>query len=647
MLFLSVLAAYAPALNGGFLWDDDAHILKGPMTTMHGLWRIWFDLGSTQQYYPLLFTASWVEHHLWGDAVLGYHLNNVVLHVVSSFLVVAIMRRLSLPGAWLGGFLFALHPVCVESVAWMSEQKNTLSMVFYLTAALLYLRYDERRDWRVYLASFFIFILALLSKTVTATLPGGLLVLFWWQRGKLEWRRDVLPLIPWFILGAAAGSLTSWVERKYVGAEGPDFEMAYLDRILLMGRIPFFYLGKLLWPANLIFIYPHWTVSAAVWWQYLFPFGALLLLALAIMVAKRCRWPLAILLLFEGTLTPVSGLLHVFPFEYSYVADHFQYFASLAILAPLASVITLGSKRLLPGRNGLARLAQAVPICVLWALTFHQAGFYRDAVVIYRNTLAQNPSCWMAYNNLGFIYGQLGRAPEAIQEFKEAIAIKPDWMAYDNLGFIYNELGRTPEAIQEFEEALAIKPDAAEAHDNLGLALSKIGRAKEAIEQYEEALRIEPDMPNAHYNFGNALLGIGQPRDAIEQYELALKAEPDDANVHVNLGVAFFQVGQTLDAIVQYEEALRSNPTDVDTHINLGSALTAVGRNQDAIDQYEQALRINPNDADACNNLGWSLLQEGQVNKAIDQFQEALRLRPGFAAAQKNLQMARRRAGVK
>ena len=275
LMLCATLVAYLPALRGGLLWDDNMHVTRADLRSLHGLWRIWFDLGATQQYYPLLHSAFWLEHRLWGDAVLGYHLTNVVLHAASAFLVVMIVRRLSLPGAWLAGFVFALHPVCVEAVAWISEQKSTLSGVFYLAAALIYLHFDRTRRKSQYFAALGLFVLALMSKTVTATLPAAILVIFWWQRGRLDWRRDVLPLVPWLAVGASAGLFTAWVEStpRLIGAQGPQYALTWLQRLLLAGRVPWFYAWKVLWPADLMFTYPHWKIDSGDLRQYLFPLG--------------------------------------------------------------------------------------------------------------------------------------------------------------------------------------------------------------------------------------------------------------------------------------------------------------------------------------------------------------------------------------
>jgi hypothetical protein len=298
MIFCATLFAYFPALRGGLLWDDSSHLTKPGLQSLHGLWRIWFELGATQQYYPLLHSAFWLEHRMWGDAVAGYHLTNVALHALSACLVVMIMKRLSLPGAWFAGFVFALHPVNVESVAWISEQKSTLSGVFYLASLLTYLRFyqdfdQDRRKSKCLLATS-LFVLALLSKTVTATLPAVLLVIFWWRRGRLEWKRDVQPLLPWFALGISAGVLTSWVETTLIGARGADFLLTPVQRVLIAGRAICFYAGKLLWPTNLMFFYPHWKIDPAERWQWLFPTGVLVLAIGLMFAARRSPLPRAV-----------------------------------------------------------------------------------------------------------------------------------------------------------------------------------------------------------------------------------------------------------------------------------------------------------------------------------------------------------------
>src|SRR4051812_32714143 len=332
-LWVAILVVYQPVWNGGFLWDDAAHVTRPDLRSLQGLWSIWFTPGATQQYYPLTHSFFWLQHRLWGDAPLGYHVVNLVLHASAASMIGLLLWRLSIPGTYLVAAIFALHPIQVESVAWISEIKNTLSAVLYLASALAWLRFRDKRDAGSYALSLSLFVLALCSKTVTATLPAALLVIEWWRRRRLSWPRDVLPLVPFFVVGAAAGLATIWVERTLVGAEGVAFDFTPIERALIAGRALWFYAGKLFWPTNLVFIYPRWSVSEHMGWQYLYPAAAIAAIALAWMVRSRSRGPLAGVLFFAGTLFPALGFFNVYPFLFSFVADHFQYLASLGLIA--------------------------------------------------------------------------------------------------------------------------------------------------------------------------------------------------------------------------------------------------------------------------------------------------------------------------
>jgi len=648
LMLCATLVAHLPALRGGLLWDDNMHVTRADLRSLHGLWRIWSDLGALQQYYPLLHSAFWLEHRIWGDATLYYHLTNVALHAASACLVVMIVRRLRLPGAWLAGFVFALHPVCVEAVAWISEQKSTLSGVFYLAAALAYLRFDRgapgARRRSQYFIALGLFVLALLSKTVTATLPAALLVVLWWQRGRLNWRRDVLPLVPWLALGASAGLFTVWVERTLIGAKGVDFDLSLIQRVLLAGRVIWFYAGKLAWPANLIFTYPHWTIDPGVWWQYLFVTGVLAVVVGLGLVARRHRGPLAAFLIFAGTLFPVLGFLNVYPFRYSYVADHFQYLASLGIIVPVASGLTVAVRKISPRKAGRIVLPALLPM-ILGLLTWRQSAMYRDTETLYRETLARNPASWMAHNNLGEALSRIpGRLPDAIAEYEEALRIRPDDAeAHNNLGNVLSQIpGRLPDSIAHFQAALRIDADYAEAHNNLGNTLSKIpGRLPDAIAEYEAALRIRPDYAAAHNNLGTVLSQVpGRLPDAIAHFQAAFRIEADYAEAHYNLGLVLADsAGRLQDAITEYEAALRINPDLADAHDNLGKALSQLpGRLPDAVAQYEAALRIDPHLAEAHYNLGNALSElPGRLQDAIAHYEMALRIDPDLAEAHTNL----------
>jgi protein O-mannosyl-transferase len=496
LLGCAVLGAYLPALTGDFLWDDDAHVTRPELRSLHGLWRIWFDLGATQQYYPLLHSAFWFEHRLWGNSVVGYHLVNVLLHVGSAVLLLLILRRLEIPGATLAAGIFALHPVHVESVAWISEQKNTLSLVLYLGAMHLYLRFDQERRASLYALATAFFVLGVLTKTVVATLAAALLVIFWWRRGRLSWRRDVLPLLPWFALGAGAGLLTAWIEQRLLGAEGADFNLSFLQRSVLAGRVFWFYLVKLVWPAGLTFIYPRWAIESSPWPQGLFALAALAVLVWCWWIRGQTRAPLAVALLFVGGIFPVLGFLNVYPFVFSFVADHFVYLASLGVMVGAAAGAAVLAGRLRAGWVG--PLASVLLLGTLGVLTWRQCHDYTDAVTLYDETLTRNPDCYLCRNNLGMLSLQAGEREQALEDFREAVRIKPrSAEAHNNLGNLLVQSGSVSEGIAHYEQALEAAPNDVSTRTNLGTALSLAGRTAEAREQFEAALRILPDYPPA------------------------------------------------------------------------------------------------------------------------------------------------------
>ena len=605
LIFCATLVAYLPALRGALLWDDNMHVTRADLQSLHGLWRIWFDLGATQQYYPLLHSMFWVEQHLWGDAVLGYHLTNVALHAASACLVVMIVRRLSLPGAWLAGFVFALHPVCVEAVAWISEQKSALSGVFYLAAALTYLHFDRTRRRPRYFLALALFVLALMTKTVTATLPAVLLVILWWQRGRIEWRRDLLPLTPWFAIAIPAGLFTAWVEStpRLIGAQGAEYALTLPERLLLAGRVPWFYAWKLLWPANLMFVYPHWKIDPAAWWQYLFPLGLVTMAGAFVWLARKNRGPLAAFLIFVGTLFPVLGFLNVYPFRYSWVADHFQYLAALAIIVPAAAGLTLLAEGMASARIGL----YALPALLALA-TWRQSGNYRDYETLFRETLASNPGSAFVHSNLGVILMSSGRESEAATQFEAAVRLAPENADYRvNLGLALSHLpGRMSDAMTQYQAALRIDPRLAAAHLNLGLAYTAmpghledaIAEYRKVISSYQTAVRTEPSMWEAHFNLGLAYAQMpGHEADAIAEYRTALTMKPDSALAHFHLGNTFHKMGRLPDAIAEYQASASLDPGVAEVHYELAYALAQIpGRVPEAIDECRKMLLLKPGD---------------------------------------------------
>ena len=601
-IFCAVGLVYFPALNGGFLWDDDGHVCPEGLRSIGGLWRIWTDLGATQQYYPMLHSAFWLEYQLWGEASVGYHGVNLLLHATSACLVTAVVRRLALPGAWLAGLIFALHPVCVESVAWISEQKNTLSAAFYLGSAYAYLCFAHDRRISGYRLALGLFILALLTKTVTATLPVVLLIVAWWQHGRLRWKQDVRPLVSWLVLGACGGLFTAWVEQWVIGAQGSDYALTVVQRGLLASRAVWFYLGKLAWPAELNFIYPRWTIDPTAWREYLFPFALLLTGGVLGVRGRKNRGLKAGFMVYLTTLFPVLGFLDIYPFAFTYVADHFQYLASLGVIVPVAAGLVLATNRISPKGGGWAPPILAVLLlAILGGLTWRQARLYRSAQALYEATLTRNPDCWLAHNNLAKILATLpGREADAIGHFEAALKVNP--RQADTHFNLANSLARTSrtrrEAIGHYEAALAIMPDFADAHNNLGTLLAADpSQLAEAITHFRAALRLAPTLVAAHSNLGTAWARIpGHLADAIVHYEAALQLNPRGASLYFDLANALAKTpDRKPEAIAAYEAALKINPAYAEAHSNLATLLWPMPqRRPEAIGHYKQALRLRP-----------------------------------------------------
>ncbi|HVW21367.1 MAG TPA: tetratricopeptide repeat protein [Opitutaceae bacterium] len=562
LLLAATALAYLPALRGGPIVDDAEHLTAPGLRSAAGLWRIWTAVGATHQYYPLLHSAFWLEHRLWGDAPLGYHLLNVLLHGLCAGLLVLLLRRLAVPGAWLAGFLFALHPVNVESVAWIAEQKNTLSLFFCLLAALAWLRWDGRRGRAGYALATGLFALALLSKTAAAALPLALLVLVWWRRRRIAWRGDLLPLLPWFLLGAAASVPTAWLERQFCARFPGDFRLSAGERILVAGRAFWFYLGKLAWPHPLVFVYPRWNPAGWGASAWIFPLAAAALLAALALLARRRRGPLAAALIFLAALLPVLGFASFFWQALSYVGDHLQYLAAPAVFALAGAGWAAWAAR-------CPRLATACAwavVAALGLLTWRRSGLYRDPERLYRATLARNPSAWAIHYELGDVLAnQPGRTDEAVAEWERAVSLKPDYAdAQSNLGCVLAGMpGRGAEAVAHFEAALRARPNFAEAHANLGCVLAGLpGRADEAAAHLRAALRLQPDYPEAENALGNLLVDRpGQLDAGIEHLRAAVRLRPDFAEAHWDLGLALArEPARRSEAAAEIEAALRLDP---------------------------------------------------------------------------------------
>jgi protein O-mannosyl-transferase len=514
-ILLVTLAVYTPAMRGGFIWDDDVLVAQNPLIrSAKGLGSIWAapvlgDPGYLIQYYPLVYTVFSLEHAFFGGNPLGYHLVNVLLHAFNAILLWMALRRLAVPGAFVAAALFAVHPVHVESVAWISELKNVLSGSFYLLSLLAYLRFLGIRElstdrtsgrWSFYTCALVCFAFALLSKTVTASLPVVLLLLIWWKNGSVK-GRDVVAVVPFFVLGIVLGSVTIFFERSYAGTHGPLWALSFPERFLVAGRALWFYISKLALPLHLTFIYPRWAIDAGSWWQYLFPFSVFLFVfTLWTDRARLGRGPFVAVACFIVTLSPALGFFNVFPMLYSFVADHFQYLASAGLIA----LFSAGMARALK-RPAFVAVSCSI-LLALGALTWRQGGIYKDLETLWRDTLSKNPACWMAHVNLGKILSMRGDSAEAILHYQQALTIWPgDAGARNNLAIELANAGQMDAAIEQLQQAIRVWPKYVDARCNLAIFLAEQGKTQEAIAQYRQVLQIRPDHALARENLNRLL----------------------------------------------------------------------------------------------------------------------------------------------
>jgi tetratricopeptide (TPR) repeat protein len=594
-----------------------------------------------------------------------FHWDNVILHGLNAIVLYLLLQRLSVPGAWLAAAIFGVHPVHVESVAWITERKNILSGLFYLLSLSAYLHFclpesksqiagvsgaAEARcapgskapatnyGWVWYALALILFCCALLSKTITCSLPAAVLLILWWKHGKIIWR-DVAALVPFFALGLGLGLVTVWLEKHHVGAEGEEWDLSLPERFLIAGRALWFYVGKLVWPANLTFIYQRWKIDAGVWWQYAYP-----LTFLAVMMAlwqargRIGRGPLVAVLFFAGTLVPALGFFDVFPMRFSFVADHFQYLASIGIIALAAALFTLAFRSIDRGRNWMPAVAAAGILSALGAATWQRCHAYQDQPTIWHDTLKRNPESWLPHGALGqdvLSRALVGRTREeraellrqAEDHFRNALAVAPGHAEmHCNLGVVLlnqaqiDDSRETPdlarkrrdEAIYHFSEALAKKPNHYQSQISVGMALCQQGRLEEAKEAFRKASRIEPRYGKAHLELATVHFQEGKLDDAKREIEKAIRLEPNLVTVHSNFGIILLQEGNLQDAKKEFMAEVKINPQNYRAHYYLGQIAERQGQLEEALECYRQAAALRADDAQIRAGLTRVLQQLGR-----------------------------------
>jgi protein O-mannosyl-transferase len=570
LLVAATCLAYAPALFGGFVFDDRLYVVENAaLGSLSGLEQIWLAPKALPQYYPLAFTVFWIEHHLWGAAPQGYHATNVVLHIANAILVWMVLRRLQGQGGLLAATVFALHPVHVESVAWVTELKNVMSGMFALLAILAWLRFVDQRSWGRYAVALGLFTCAMLSKTVAVTLPPVFLLLAWWKEPR-SWQREVRWVWPFLAVGLGLGLVTAWREHvEQAIAVLP--QLSPIDRVLVAGRALAFYVSKLMWPASLAFVYPQWTIDPRSPLAYIFP------VAVVVVVVALWRWrdrvgraPLVAVVFFILQLSPVLGLVNFNFMRLSYVADHFQYLASVGVIALVAGVATWLFARLGPPYRSAGLALAGLMSCILGTLTWRQCLIYRSEETLWLDTVAKNPQSGPAHYYL---------ASERVRQ------------------------GRLDEAEASYGVALRLQPDSALLHNNHGMFLFQRGKLEEAVAEFSAAVRIAPDWANMHQNLATALVQKGDLDGAIQHFRQALRIQPDSALLHNNLATILAQRGELDEATLHLREAVRYRPDNADMRTGLGILLMRQGKLDDAIHEFGEALRIRPDHSAARQSL--------------------------------------------
>src|SRR6476620_11399054 len=629
--------AYRPVWHGGFLWDDDAYIINNELLTApHGWQRIWFSLDSPSQYFPLTYTTFRIEHALWGLNTTGYHWVNLLLHVANALLVWAVLARLGVPGAWLAAAIFALHPVQVESVAWITERKNVLMGFFFLLTLVAWIAFVDkrtRRQWIFYSLALIFYVLALSAKATACTLPAALFLILWLQKKPITVRR-LMQIVPFVVLGVGMGLLAVWWERYHQGTNRAAFTfLSPMERILVASRAVWFYLSKIFCPSKLTFIYPRWNISPADLANYVWLLAAIAACA-AICFLRRYvgRSVEVAAAFFVATLSPVLGFIMLFTFRYTFVADHYQYLACIGPIALASAGIVSLSDKFTQCRAVIVSAAVLI-VASLATLTWRQASTYTDIETLWHTTLARNPECWMAHTNLALVLVQKGKIDDGIAHYRSALQMQPDsWDAEYNLGAALLRRGQVDEAIQHCERAVVMRPTDPDAQVSLGDALLRKGRIDDAIDHYQKATMARADHFLARYGLCHALLEKGELDSAIQVCRSALVLWPLDADCHTALAIALEEKGNPAEAIQHYEKAPEVSPSSISTLTNLAWLLAtsqdaSVRNGPKAVQLAKQADRVvGGTNTLVLRTLAAAYAENGEFANAIRTAQSAMQL---------------------
>ena len=610
-LGLLVAVSYFPATQAGFVWDDEVFTSAEPIRSVSGLWNIWFspsDIPSEGHYWPIVYTSFWLEHKLWGFAPLGYHVVNILLHLVNTLLLWRLMVRLSISGAWVIAAVFAVHPLHVESVAWVIERKDLLAALFYLSAVLTYLRFLEYPRPGPYFSSLVLFVAGLLCKSIVVTLPAALVICHWWQRGRVT-SQDATRMVSFFVVGFAI-VFADWL--FYSAREPVSFDYSLVERVLIAAPALWFYAGKLLWPVNLAVIYPHWDLADPLGWGYVLAGVALVLL---LYFARHWigRGPLAGALFFAVTLSPVLGFIDYGYMQFSFVADRFQYLAGIGVMAVLIGGMAHGASGLSGAAQWGVRGLVLIALVVLGAMTYRQAGVYRDQVAFFSHIVSLNPQARGAHANLGNALRKQGRLEECLAISLSGIGKDPDAAkVHTNVGLVLLNQGRFGEAEPYLRRALALEPRNPHFLQNMGEWLRKQDRYAEAVEYYGAALKSDARFALAHAALGDALFRLARYDEAIEPLERAIDLQADSSRTRTSrkllaqarnrLATLRFERQQYEEALDLFQSLVEMDPQNASAHTNTGVVLYHLGRFEDALQSFDRALALDPSNQTARAN---------------------------------------------
>ncbi len=605
-LFFAVIVAYIPAYFAGFIWDDGMVATQNPaFFSGNGLWTIWTTKAA--DLCPLTLTTFWIEHALWRESPAPYHVVTVIMHAGAAVVLWRVLRRLQIPGAWFGAALWALHPVQVASVAWISEMKNTQSGLFYLLAVLFFLKsldvrasQTRRRDYGL---TFLFAALAMASKSSTVVLPVVLALCAWWIEGRWRWR-TIASLWPLAVMAILPVLLTLWTQQPQRPEDLP-WARSFPDRIAATGDVVWFYLGKLVFPYPLMMIYPRWQVDASdvLSWLAL----AALIVGMVVLWRYRRTWargPFFAAAYFIAALLPVLGFIEGAYWQLSFVADHFQYLASMGPLVLAGAALDRLPVWLhRPGAKWQS-IPAAVVVLLLAVLTCARTTVFTNPETLWTETLAWNPRCSVAENNLGEYYNEQNKIDAAFAHYQRAIEIDPHYsMGHLNVGTVFLKRGQAKEAQSEFNAALALDPQNYNAFYDLGVLLFRSGDIAAAAQNFRECLQINPAYSYAHTGLGSALRVMGRLDEAADQYNQALAIHPADAEAHNGIGIILANHGSFDGAIAQVQTAIALDPNNAEYHSNLGGIYLKQGRATEAVEPLQKALQLQPDLPDAQHNL--------------------------------------------